>query len=61
MEKPDAHFTVHFKMQLNAFKMRCKIVFGKTWFKIHAFQNGQILCGKIDRFEMHAFEMRLNK
>ena len=41
--------------------MRCKMMFGKTWFKMHVFQNGQICYDEMDYFEMHTVEMRLNK
>ena len=42
MDKIDAHFTEHFKMQLKCTQNALQNDVWKTWFKMHAFQNGQI-------------------
>ena len=48
---------LEWKYSQNALKM----LFGKTNFKMHAFQNGIIWCGKTNCFQIRTSKMRLNR
>ena len=59
---------LEYKYSQNKLKMFSKwvenivwILFGKTNFKIHAFQNNQIWCGKMDCFQTRVSQIRLNR